>query len=68
MELSMAKTQPLTKGIIKANRNGNTPNAKNDFNLRPLVIPMSNKKMAKKPLNRSLVNGLIPSACLAFAK
>ena len=67
-ELSMAKIQPFNKGIIKANRNGNNPNEKNDFNFLPLVIPMSNKKMARKPLKRSFVKGLIPSACLALAK
>ena len=41
---------------------------KKDFNFFPLEIPISSKKIAKKPLKRSFVNGLIPSACLAFAK
>ena len=65
--LTKATAQPFTKGMINANRNGNHPNEKNDFNFLPLVIPMSNKKMAKKPLNKSLVKGLMPSACFALA-
>jgi hypothetical protein len=47
---------------------GNQPKDKNVFNFLPLVTPMSSKKIARNPLNKSLVNGLIPSACLALAK
>ena len=67
-ELSMAITHPFNKGIITANAKGNHPNEKNDFSFLPLVMPISKRNMAKNPLKRSLVNGLIPSACLAFAK
>ena len=63
----MATIEPLINGIMSANKKGNQPKEKNAFSLRPLVIPMSNKKMARKPLNKSLVKGFMPSACLAFA-
>lgn len=67
-ELSTAKMDPLINGTTMAKMNGNQPKAKNDFNFLPLVMPISNKKMAKNPLNKSLVNGLIPSACFVLAK
>lgn len=66
--LKKANKQPFISGIITANKNGNAPNEKKDFNFLPLVIPISSRKIAKNPLNKSLVNGLIPSACLVFAK
>ncbi len=66
-ELNIAKTAPLNNGISNANKKGNHPNEKNAFNFLPLVIPISNKKIAKNPLNKSLVKGLIPSAALALA-
>jgi hypothetical protein len=64
----MAIKLPLISGIKMANSIGNQPNEKNDFNFLPLVMPISNKKIARKPLKRSFVNGFIPSACLALAK
>ena len=67
-ELSKAKITPLTIGITIAKIIGNQPKAKKVFSFRPLVIPISSRKIAKKPLKISFVNGLIPSACLAFAK
>ena len=66
--LRIATAQPLMIGINAAKAMGNHPNSKKDFIFRPLLIPISNKKMAKKPLNKSLVNGLIPSACFASAR
>ena len=63
-----AAIHPFIKGIVMANTIGNIPNEKNDFNFLPLVIPMSNRKIARNPLNKSFVNGLIPSACLSLAK
>ena len=65
--LAHAKKEPLIRGIKKANKKGNKPKEKNAFNFLPLDIPISNKKLAKNPLNKSLVNGLIPSACFALA-
>ena len=67
-ELNIAIILPLKRGIIMAKIIGNQPNEKNAFNFLPLAIPMSKRKMARKPLKRSFVNGLIPSACLALAK
>ncbi len=67
-ELNKATQQPLNNGITIAKMIGNQPNEKNVFSFLPLVIPISNKKMAKNPLNKSFVKGLIPSACFAFAK
>lgn len=52
---------------MNANRNGNQPKEKNAFIFFPLLIPISNKKIAKNPLNKSFVNGLIPSACFVSA-
>ena len=66
-ELKIAIIQPLSNGIIIAKINGKTPNEKNAFSFLPLVIPISKRKIARKPLNKSFVNGLIPSACFAFA-
>jgi hypothetical protein len=54
--------QPLKIGITIAKIMGNHPKEKNDFNFLPLVIPISKRKMARKPLKRSFVNGFIPSA------
>ena len=68
IELNNATIQPLTIGITMAKITGNQPKDKNVFNFLPLVTPISSKKMARNPLNKSLVNGLIPSACLALAK
>ena len=67
IELKMAITHPLISGTITANKKGNHPKEKSAFNFRPLVIPMSNKKIAKKPLNKSFVKGSIPAACLSLA-
>jgi len=67
-ELTKAITDPFTKGIINAKRKGNHPKEKNDFSFLPLVTPISRRKIAKNPLKRSLVKGLIPSACLVLAK
>ena len=67
-ELNKATKLPLMSGINIAKTIGNQPKEKNAFNFLPLVIPISNKKMARNPLKRSLVNGLIPSACFALAK
>ena len=67
-ELNNATIQPFTIGITMAKITGNQPKDKNVFNFLPLVTPISSKKMARNPLNKSLVNGLIPSACLALAK
>ena len=67
-ELNNATIQPFTIGITMAKIIGNHPKDKNVFNFLPLVTPMSSKKIARNPLNKSLVNGLIPSACLALAK
>ena len=66
-ELISAKVHPLINGMIRAKANGNNPNEKNAFSFLPLVMPISKRKIAKKPLNKSLVNGLIPSACFALA-
>lgn len=66
-ELSIANAEPLISGISNAKINGNHPKEKKAFNFLPLVTPMSSKNIAKKPLNRSFVKGLIPSACLALA-
>lgn len=66
-ELSNATIHPFTRGIAAAKMSGNHPCEKKAFSLRPLVIPISNKKMARNPLNKSLVKGLMPSACLALA-
>ena len=65
--LSIAIQEPLIKGIAIANRNGNQPKEKNALSLRPLLMPISKRNMAKNPLNKSLVNGLMPSACFALA-
>ena len=67
-ELNNAMIQPLKSGIKMAKIIGNQPNEKNAFNFLPLVIPMSKRKIARKPLKRSFVNGFIPSACLALDK
>lgn len=48
-------------------RKGNQPLERKADSFLPLTIPMSNKNIAKKPLKISFVNGLMPSACLAFA-
>ena len=66
--LNHAKALPFTKGITKANAIGNQPFEKNDFNFLPLVIPISNKKIAKNPLNKSFVKGAIPCASLALVR
>ena len=66
-ELKIAIILPLTKGIIIAKMNWNHPNEKNTFSFLSLVTPISRRKTARKPLKRSLVNGFIPSACLALA-
>ena len=66
-ELNNANKHPFINGTITANTTGNNPNEKNAFSFLPLVMPMSKRKMARNPLNKSLVNGLIPSACFAFA-
>ena len=55
--LNQAKIPPFTNGINKAKANGNQPWAKKDFNFFQLVIPISNKKIAKNPLNKSFVKG-----------
>ena len=68
IELNNATVHPLMSGMITAKIKGNHPNEKNAFNFLPLIMPISKRKMARKPLNRSLVNGLIPSACFALAK
>jgi hypothetical protein len=52
----------------RANKIGNHPKEKKAFSFLPLVIPISSKKIAKKPLKRSFVKGLMPSACFASAK
>lgn len=65
--LSIANRQPLNKGIIIANRVGKRPKEKKDFNFFPLVIPISRRNIARNPLNKSLVKGAIPSACLSLA-
>ena len=65
--LNQAIRLPLINGMKMAKIIGNQPNEKNAFNFLPLVIPMSKRKIARKPLNKSLVKGLIPSACLALA-
>ena len=67
-ELSTANRQPLNKGIRIAKRKGNHPKEKNDLSFRPLVIPISNRNIARNPLNRSLVKGSIPWACFSLAK
>ena len=65
--LMKATNEPLNNGMKMAKRIGKDPNEKKAFNFLPLVIPMSKRKIARNPLKRSLVNGLIPSACFAFA-
>ena len=67
-ELNKAKSHPFNKGVNSANRNGNLPKEKKDFNFFPFVITLSKRKIARKPLKRSFVKGLIPSAFFAFAK
>ena len=67
-ELKYAITHPLMSGIKIAKITGYQPKEKNAFNFLPLVIPISKRKIAKNPLNKSLVKGFIPSACLAFAR
>jgi len=67
-ELTKATKHPLINGIKMAKMMGNHPNEKNDFSFLPLVIPISKRKIARKPLKRSFVKGFIPSACLALAK
>ena len=66
--LRNATKHPLINGTIKAKANGNHPKEKNDLSFLPLDIPRSRRKIARKPLNRSFVKGLIPSACLALAR
>ena len=53
--LSMATTQPLNNGIRMAKISVNQPRFRNEPIFLPLVIPMSNKKIAKKPLKISFV-------------
>ena len=65
--LKVANTHPFINGIMIAKAKGNIPYEKNDFSFLPLVIPISKRKMARNPLNKSFVNGLIPSACFALA-
>ena len=59
---TMATKLPLKSGTKMANKNVNHPCLKNDPNFLPLVMPISSRKMAKKPLKISVVKGLIPSA------
>lgn len=66
-ELKMAIMDPLINGMRMAKSRGNQPKEKKAFSFLPLVIPISSRKMARNPLKRSLVKGLIPSACLALA-
>lgn len=66
--LRRATRHPLNNGINNAKAIGNQPSEKKDLSFLPLVIPRSNRKIARKPLNRSFVKGLIPSACLALAR
>lgn len=67
-ELIIAITEPLIIGITIAKIAGNQPKEKKAFSFLPLVMPMSNKNIARNPLNRSFVKGLIPSACFALAR
>ena len=63
-----ATTQPFTKGIKAAKTTTNHPFLKKSFKFLALLTPMSKRKIIKNPLNRSFVNGLIPSAALSLAK
>lgn len=67
-ELNKATMAPLSIGIPIAKSTGNHPNEKKDLSFLPLVMPISKRNMARKPLKRSLVKGLIPCACFSLAK
>ena len=54
--------------VKTANTNGKIPNEKNAFNFLPLVMLISRRKIARNPLTKSFVNGLMPSACFALAR
>jgi len=60
--LIKAMSDPLISGIPMANTTVNQPCFQKDFNFFPLVIPMSKRNIAKNPLNKSVVKGLMPSA------
>ncbi len=55
-----ATQTPLKSGTSKAKSSKNEPCFLNALNLLAATIPMSNKKMAKKPLKMSEVKCLIP--------
>lgn len=65
--LAIATKEPLINGTKSANKSGNQPKEKKYFSFLPLLIPISKRKIAKNPLNKSLVKGLMPSACLSLA-
>ena len=62
-----ATRQPLIAGTTIANILKNKPYFLKEDILLAVTIPISNKNKAKKPLKISVVNGLIPSACLLSA-
>ena len=64
----MATSVPLTRGTTRAKIRGNHPSSRKEFSFFPLVIPMSRRKTAKKPLKMSVVKGLIPSAWASLAR
>jgi len=66
--LKRAIKHPLNNENPIADAVVNHPFLKNDFNFLPLVIPISNRNIAKNPLNISVVNGFISIACCSFAK
>ena len=53
--LSAAIKHPFISGIIKAKTNGNQPKEKNALSFFPLLMPISNRKIARNPLKRSSV-------------
>ena len=65
--LITATKHPLINGITIAKTNGNQPKEKNALSFFPLLMPISNRKIARNPLKRSSVKGFIPSACSALA-
>ena len=57
--LSKQKLLHLPTELLKQKQRETSHVKKNDFNFLLPVIPISNKKIAKKPLNKSFVKGWI---------
>ena len=59
-----ATKHPFISGITKPKIIGNAALLLKVENLLAVINPISSKKMARNPLNISVVKGLMPSACL----